>query len=68
MLIVLCYVNDNVYCVAACVRNNQGQFIRAYSKRFDGTPNIAEAEAMRMKKPCVGWKKLTCSTTRYNAI
>jgi hypothetical protein len=43
-------MNDNVYRVVACARENQGQFMCAYSKRFDGTQNIAEAEAVGMKK------------------
>jgi hypothetical protein len=43
-------VNDNVLCVAACVRDNQRQFMCAYSKRFDGTPNIVEVEVMGMKQ------------------
>jgi hypothetical protein len=50
------YVNDNVYCVAACIHNNQGQFMRAYSERFNGTPNVADGEAVGMKE-AIHWLK-----------
>jgi hypothetical protein len=43
-------MNDNVYRVVARARENQGQFMCAYSKRFDGTQNIAEAEAVGVKE------------------
>jgi hypothetical protein len=49
-VVSVCYVNDNVYCVATCFCDNQRQFMRAYSKRFDGALNIPEAEAVRMKE------------------
>jgi ribonuclease HI len=41
-----CYKDQNIYCVAACIRDAQGRFVRAYVKRFEGCPEIAEAEAM----------------------
>ncbi|KAK2445802.1 putative mitochondrial protein [Trifolium repens] len=40
-----CYSDVNIYCVAACVRDAQGQFVKAYTRRFEGKPEIAEAEA-----------------------
>jgi hypothetical protein len=49
-VVSVCYVNDNVYCVATCFRDNQRQFMHAYSKRFDGALNIPEAEAVGMKE------------------
>jgi hypothetical protein len=39
-----------VYCDATYVYDNHGQFVGAYSKQFDGTPDIAKAEAARMKE------------------
>ncbi|MCI00238.1 hypothetical protein A2U01_0021255 [Trifolium medium] len=41
----VCYVDQNFYCVGACVRNAQGKFVRAYARRLAGKPEIAEAEA-----------------------
>jgi ribonuclease HI len=40
-----CCSDLNIYCVAACVCDAQGQFVKAYTRRFKGKPEIAEAEA-----------------------
>jgi hypothetical protein len=41
-------VEDNNYCVGACIRDNNGRFVQAFAKKLEGTPSIAEAEAMRV--------------------
>jgi ribonuclease HI len=40
-----CYVEDNAYCAGICIRDSHGSFVKAYAKRKEGTPEIAEAEA-----------------------
>jgi hypothetical protein len=40
-----CYTDDNSLCVGACIRDEHGQFLQAYTRRFQGMPPIAEAEA-----------------------
>jgi hypothetical protein len=39
-------VEDNNYCVGACIRDNNGRFVQAFVKKLEGTPSIAEADAM----------------------
>ncbi|GAU30386.1 hypothetical protein TSUD_57980 [Trifolium subterraneum] len=41
-----CYMDQNLYGVGACIRDAQGRFLQAFAKRFDGKPEIAEAEAV----------------------
>ncbi|PNX86605.1 ribonuclease H, partial [Trifolium pratense] len=41
-----CYVEDNNYCVRACIRDNNNHFVQAFAKKLKGTPSIAEAEAI----------------------
>ncbi|MCH92466.1 60S ribosomal protein L23 [Trifolium medium] len=45
-----CYMQDNIYCVGVCSRDEQGRFMKAYTKQFQGTPSVAEAEAMGVKE------------------
>ncbi|MCI72560.1 hypothetical protein A2U01_0093823, partial [Trifolium medium] len=40
-----CYGEQNCYGVGACIRNENVSFVKAYMKKFDGSPLIAEAEA-----------------------
>ncbi|PNX79246.1 hypothetical protein L195_g035230 [Trifolium pratense] len=40
-----CYSEINMYYVAACVRDAQGCFVKAYTRSFEGKPEIAEAGA-----------------------
>jgi hypothetical protein len=46
-----CYNELNMYCVAACVRDAHGCFVKAYTQSFEGKPEIAKAlgvlEALR---------------------
>ncbi|MCI55003.1 hypothetical protein A2U01_0076253, partial [Trifolium medium] len=35
----------NCYGVGACIRDENGIFVQAYMKKFEGRPLIAEAEA-----------------------
>ncbi|PNX84918.1 hypothetical protein L195_g040982, partial [Trifolium pratense] len=46
-----CYAELNIYCIGACVRNDQGKFVRAYTRRLDGKPEIAKAEALGVLAP-----------------
>jgi ribonuclease HI len=41
-----CYSELNIYGIWVCVRDAQGKFVRAYTRRFEGKPEIAEAEAL----------------------
>jgi hypothetical protein len=41
-----CYRDQNLYCVGMCIRDEQGRFVSAYMKRFEGQPDIREAEPM----------------------
>jgi ribonuclease HI len=41
-----CYAEQNFYCIAACLRDDKGQFVAAFAKRFEGQPAIDEAEAI----------------------
>jgi ribonuclease HI len=41
-----CYNELNRYGIAACVRDSQGRFIKAYTRWFEGKPDISEAEAL----------------------
>jgi hypothetical protein len=38
-----CYLEDNNYCVGACIRDNNSRFVQAFAKKLEGTPSIAEA-------------------------
>jgi ribonuclease HI len=40
-----CYNEQNVYCIGACLRDEQGRFVQAFTTRLHGSPDIAEAEA-----------------------
>jgi hypothetical protein len=40
------YKYQNLYCVWMCIRDEQGRFVSAYTKRFEGQPDIREAGAM----------------------
>jgi hypothetical protein len=31
------YANQNCYCIGACLRDDRGQFVKAFSKRYEGT-------------------------------
>ncbi|MCH84616.1 60S ribosomal protein L23 [Trifolium medium] len=44
------YKEDNVYCVGMCIRDENGKFVQAYTKRMQGTPTIVEAEAIGLKE------------------
>jgi ribonuclease HI len=35
-----------MYCIAACMRDAQGRFVKAYTRWFEGKPEISEAEAL----------------------
>jgi ribonuclease HI len=41
-----CYNESNRYGIAACVRDSQGRFVKAYTRWFEGKPDISEAEAL----------------------
>ncbi|PNX94584.1 ribonuclease H, partial [Trifolium pratense] len=41
-----CYAEQNFYCIGACLRDDKGQFVAAYAKRFEGQPAIDEAETI----------------------
>jgi hypothetical protein len=41
-----CYSEQNIYCVGACLRDENGRFVKAFAKRFEGKPEIYEAEAI----------------------
>jgi ribonuclease HI len=41
-----CYNELNTYCITACVRDAQGRFVKAYTRWFEGKPEISEAEAL----------------------
>jgi ribonuclease HI len=41
-----CYLEDNNYCVGACIKDNNGRFVQAFAKKLQGTSSIAEAEAL----------------------
>ncbi|PNX70657.1 cytochrome p450, partial [Trifolium pratense] len=41
-----CYIDQNFYGVGACIRDAQGRFVQAFTKKFDGKPEVAEAEAV----------------------
>ncbi|MCI67495.1 hypothetical protein A2U01_0088754, partial [Trifolium medium] len=43
---VACYAEQNFFCVAACLRDNNGNFVVAFTKRLKGKPAIVEAEAI----------------------
>jgi hypothetical protein len=38
-----CYKEQNVYCIGACLRDDQGRFVQAFTTRLRGRPDIAEA-------------------------
>ncbi|PNX72036.1 hypothetical protein L195_g027925 [Trifolium pratense] len=40
-----CYVEQNLYCVGACIRDENGMFVQAFVRNYAGKPLIAEAEA-----------------------
>jgi hypothetical protein len=40
------YASQNCYCIAACLRDDRGHFVRAFAKRYDGQRTIAEAELL----------------------
>jgi ribonuclease HI len=40
------YADKNCYCIAACLRDDRGHFVKAFAKRYEGKPTIAEAEAL----------------------
>ncbi|MCH80192.1 replication protein A 70 kDa dna-binding subunit [Trifolium medium] len=46
--IVACHVEQNIYCVGACIHDEHGHFVQAFVKRCDGKQEIAEAEAIGM--------------------
>jgi hypothetical protein len=48
-----CYMEDNIYCVGMCMRDEHGRFLQAYTTKKHGTPAIAEAEALGI------WEALT---------
>jgi hypothetical protein len=41
-----CYVEQNKFCIAACVRDEHGSFVKGLTQHFNGTPVIQEAEAI----------------------
>jgi ribonuclease HI len=45
-----CYIEDNSFCIGACVRDEHGKFLQAYTRRFQGIPTIAKAEATGMRE------------------
>jgi ribonuclease HI len=53
-----CYTQENSYCVGVCSRDEHGRFMKAYTKHFNGTPSVAEAEAMGVKEALV-WLRHT---------
>ncbi|MCI17621.1 cytochrome P450, partial [Trifolium medium] len=40
------YVDHNMFCIGACVRDEHGRFIKAFAKRYIGTPEVHEAKAL----------------------
>jgi hypothetical protein len=45
-----CYKEDKVYCVGMCMRDEHGNFLKAYTIKKHGTPVIAEAEALGIRE------------------
>ncbi|MCI24331.1 hypothetical protein A2U01_0045514 [Trifolium medium] len=43
---VVCYSEHNIYCVGACLRDENERFVKAFVKRYEGKPKIYEAEAI----------------------
>jgi hypothetical protein len=39
-------LHSRIYSVGACKQDEQGRFVKAYARKFEGKPNIREAEAM----------------------
>jgi hypothetical protein len=40
-----CMLHSRIYSVGACKQDEQGRFVKAYARKFEGKPNIREAEA-----------------------
>ncbi|MCI19155.1 cytochrome P450 [Trifolium medium] len=43
-----CYEEANQYCIGACLRDAEGKVIHAYMKKFEGKPEVREAEAVAL--------------------
>jgi hypothetical protein len=43
-------LEENVYFVGTCPRDERERFVKAFSKRFVGVPEIAEAEAWGVRE------------------
>jgi ribonuclease HI len=41
-----CYKEDNSYCIGACLRDDDGRFLKAFVRRLEGQPEVCEAEAL----------------------
>jgi hypothetical protein len=41
-----CYAEQNKFCIAACVRDEHGSFVKGMAQCFNGTPVMQEAEAI----------------------
>ncbi|PNX54670.1 hypothetical protein L195_g048291, partial [Trifolium pratense] len=41
-----CYIDQILYGVGACIRDAQERFVQAFTKKFDGKPEVAEAGAV----------------------
>ncbi|XP_045810978.1 uncharacterized protein LOC123905427 [Trifolium pratense] len=51
-----CYTKRNIYCVGACIRDENGRFVKAFAKCFEGKPEIYEAEAKAIGLlECLTW-------------
>ncbi|PNX68025.1 hypothetical protein L195_g055943, partial [Trifolium pratense] len=44
-----CYKEQNVYCIGACLRDEQGRFMQAFTTRLRGRPDIAELQKQKLQ-------------------
>jgi hypothetical protein len=55
-----CYTEDTSFCVGACGRDEHGQFLQVYTRRFQRTPTIAEADQATGMREALHWLWNNC--------
>jgi hypothetical protein len=50
-----CYTKDNSF-FGVCIGNEHGQFLQAYTRRFQSIPTIAKVEATGMSEVLQGFE------------
>ncbi|PNX81961.1 60S ribosomal protein l23 [Trifolium pratense] len=60
-------VEQNIYCIGACIHDEHGHFVQAFVKRCDGKPEIVEAEAIGMLE-VLKWLHTSCGNERPISI